>query len=107
MPTALFTSITRQGVIFLWPVRLPGPDGRDNPWSRSALDAAERARERWIRVASNMSLGAYEVFQATADIPDPQWPEEGGLQGLLAIAFRDRFITTPDHPIIQRLRGAR
>src|SRR5262245_48833604 len=27
-PRALFTAVNRQGVLFLWPVRLPGPDGK-------------------------------------------------------------------------------
>jgi hypothetical protein len=107
VPTALFTTVTRQGLVFLWPVRLPGADGRHDPWSRSALDAAERAMEFWLRIAANMALGAYEVFRATADIPDPKWPEEEGFPGLLKIAFKDRFIATLDHPVIQRLRGVR
>ena len=26
-PRTFFTAINRQGVVFLWPIRLPGPDG--------------------------------------------------------------------------------
>jgi hypothetical protein len=51
-----------------------------------------------------MSLGGYDVFQATGDLPEPKWPEQP-LQELLRIAFKDRFITTLDHPVLQRLRG--
>jgi len=40
-----------------------------------------------------MSLGAYEVFQATGKLPEPVWPEQS-LQELLRIAFQDNFITT-------------
>src|SRR4051812_30928071 len=29
----LFTAVNRQGVVFLWPVRLPGPDGRLDDWN--------------------------------------------------------------------------
>src|ERR1700730_17914768 len=36
----LFTAINRQGVLFLWPVKLPGPDGKKNDWQRSAAEAA-------------------------------------------------------------------
>ena len=39
----LFTYVSRQGVVSLWPVRLPTPDGKQNPWHRSAADAAELA----------------------------------------------------------------
>ena len=104
VPTALFTAITRQGVVFLWPVRLPGPDGRLDSWSRSALDATEMAKEEWVRVAANMSLGAYDVFVATGEFPEPEWPEVT-YQKLLEIAFRDRFIRVPEHPVIKKLRG--
>jgi len=104
VPTALFTAMTRQGVVILWPVRLPGPDGRLDSWSRSALDAAEMAKGQWVRVAANMSLGGYDVFVATGEFPDPEWPDVT-FQKLLEIAFRDRFIRTLDHPVIKKLRG--
>ena len=68
-PRALFTGINRQGVLFIWPVRLPGPDGRHDEWSRSALEAANRAQESWVRVVAKMSLGAYEIFKAQAGAP--------------------------------------
>ena len=28
----LFTAITRTGVLFMWPVRVPAADGRTNDW---------------------------------------------------------------------------
>src|SRR5262245_61534223 len=62
----LLTTIDRQGVVSLWPIRLPGRDGRHDAWNRSALQAAQMAMSRWIRLASNMGLGAYEVFEAAA-----------------------------------------
>ena len=61
-PRALMTSINRQGVLFLWPIRLPGSDGRLDAWSRSAMEAAQHAAGKWVRVQANMSLGAYELF---------------------------------------------
>src|SRR5262249_823974 len=42
-PCTLFTAVNRQGVVFLWPVRQPGPDGKLDEWSRSAMEAAQRA----------------------------------------------------------------
>lgn len=103
-PRALFTAQNKQGVTFLWPVRLPGPDGKTDEWSRSALEAATLAMGKWVRVQANMSLGAYEVWEATADIPEPQWPDQN-LQALLSIAFKDRFVTDLNHPVLQGLRG--
>jgi hypothetical protein len=52
-----------------------------------------------------MSLGAYEVFVATASIPDPTWPELPFAE-ILRIAFQDRIIDKPDHAVVKRLRGA-
>ena len=104
VPKVLFAAINRQGVFFIWPVKLPGADGRLDEWNRSALEAAQLAMNKWIRVAGNLVLGAYDVFEARADLADPEWPEIG-FKGLLEVAFKDRFIQTPDHPVIQRLRG--
>jgi hypothetical protein len=96
--------MNRQGVIALWPIRLPGEDGRHNPWHRSALEAAEMAKTRWIRVMANMSLGAYEIYEAFAPLSDPEWPDVS-FQELLSVAFKDNYIEGLDHPVIKRLRG--
>jgi hypothetical protein len=72
-PRLLVTAINRQGVLFLWPIRLPGPDGKIDDWSRSAMEVAETAREQWVRVSANMSLGAYDIAVA-AHQAEPQWP---------------------------------
>ena len=104
VPTALFTAITRQGVVFLWPVRLPNSSGRQQEWHRSALEAAQEAMTKWVRVASNMSLGAYDIFIATGKLPEPEWPD-ASFKELLGIAFRERFIRSLDHPAVRSLRG--
>jgi hypothetical protein len=102
--TTIYTTINRQGVIFLWPVRLPTPDGRVNEWNRSAAEAAELAMRGWIRVKANHGLGAYELFAAASSIPDPEWPELP-FQELLRIGFRDRLVNGLDHAVVKRLRG--
>ena len=51
-----------------------------------------------------MSLGAYEVYEATAELPEPIWPDVS-FRELVEIAFRERLITTHDHPVLRRLRG--
>jgi hypothetical protein len=99
----LFTAINRQGVVHLWPVRLPSPDGRVMEWHRSAMDAADMAKRRWVRVKANMSLGAYEIVEA-ATTAEPEFPAVT-FQELLRIAFRDRLVDRLDHPVIKRLRG--
>jgi hypothetical protein len=103
-PRALFTAVNRQGVVFLWPVRLPGPDGRVDDWSRTALESAQLAMRGWTRVVANMALGGYEAYQATGRLPEPEWPDLTFRQ-LLRIAFKDRFINALDHPKLRQLRG--
>jgi len=100
----IFTAINRQGVVFLWPIRLPARDDRKSDWPRSAREAAEKAMDQWLRVKANMSLGAYEITVAEKVMAEPVWPELS-YQELLRIAYRDRMITTLDHPVVKRLRG--
>jgi hypothetical protein len=101
----LFTAITRQQVIFLWPVRLPAADGRTNQWHVSGMELAERAMRAWIRVTANMSLGAYEAIEAPANLSEPEWPTDHDFNDLLRIGFRGRIISGFDHPVLKRLRG--
>ncbi len=101
---ALFTAVSRQRNVFIWPCRLPGSDGKLDEWSRTALEAASLANTKWVRVTSNMSLGAYEVYEATGNLSDPEWPEMP-FKELLRVAFKDRIIETLDHPVLRRLRG--
>jgi hypothetical protein len=105
VPKIHFTTISRQGVLSLWPVRLPSTDGRQDNWSRSALEAAKMAMTSWLRMAANMSLGAYEVFAASSDYQEPEWPDVS-FKEILKIAFRDQYIKDLNHPVVQRLRGA-
>ena len=101
---AIFTAVNRQGVVFLWPVRLPGPDGKIDQWSKSAMEAATMAMTGWIRMASNMALGAYDCWETTAPLPEPQWPDMP-FKELLKVAFKDHYLDTLDHPVLKRLRG--
>jgi hypothetical protein len=86
-------------------VKLPGPDGKVNSWHSSAAEAAELGMSSWVRMTANMSLGAYELFEATSNnLPDPVWPDFP-FKEILQIAFRDRVIDTPDHPLVKKLQG--
>jgi hypothetical protein len=104
VPKVLFVTMNRQGVLTLWPIRLPGADGRHDAWNQSALEAARMAMKAWIRLAANMSLGGYEVYQATGDLPEPEWPELS-FQEILEIGFKGKLISDLNHPAIRRLRG--
>ena len=103
-PVCLFLAANRQGDVFLWPVKLPGQDGRSNTWNDSALAAAKLAESKWIRLAANMTAGMYDTFQAICELSEPEWPELS-FSEILKLSFRDRFIRDMDHPVLRALRG--
>jgi hypothetical protein len=101
----LYSGVTKTGVAFLWPVRLPGNDGRQNEWHRTAALAAEEAMTRWVRVVANMSAGAYDIYYATSDQGEAKWPDKP-FQELLRIAFRNEgIIDSDEHPVVRKLHG--
>ena len=98
----LFTAITRDAEVFLWPIKTPSLTRQLDPWNRSALNVANRATKQWVRVLSGK--GAYEARVAQDDFPEPEWPP-ASFQELIDRAFEDRVIKSLDHPVIQRLQG--
>ena len=102
---SMFTAITRQGTLFLWPVKLPGLEGKELEWHRSAAEAAQMAMTHWVRMKANMQLGAYEMFRAESVIAEPQWPDLP-FKELLRIGFKGRYVDNLEHAVIKRLRGA-
>jgi len=98
----LFVTINKNGDINLWPVRLPGDDGKWHDAHRTSFEAAQLAITKWVRMVWNKPLGAYDIF--SADYTDPEWPAVD-LQTLVKIAFKERFIRDANHPIARSLRG--
>ncbi len=100
----LCVAVNRHGTPFLWPAKLPDPNGRPMDWHTSMLEAQELAVNNWVRVQADMSAGSYAVFEATGNLPSPQWPDLS-LQELLKLAFKTRFIDSMNHPYLQELFG--
>ncbi len=102
------TGISRPGnVVFLWPIRLPGEDGRLDTWNQSAMEIGTNiATKQWVRVSSNRHLAAYEpcIAAASDSWGEPKWPTEQ-FSDLLRLAFRKSYIDNPEHPVLKRLRG--
>ncbi len=97
--------VNRAGSVYLWPVPLPTPDGRENAWHKIAREAAQIAETEWVRMAANMGAGCYDVFIAPPGLSEPRWPEESFVE-MLRIAFGGgRTIDGMDHPVVARLRG--
>jgi hypothetical protein len=101
----LFVGINRQKVLFVWPITLPGPDGKTNVWHQVALEAAQLATQEWIRLVANMDLGAYDILEAAANLGEPQWPDLT-MQDIVNTAFKNKVISDTNHPVIQQLLGA-
>jgi hypothetical protein len=100
----LATAINRHGTVFLWPLREPNSSRQDS-WADSNLAACARAETHWLRLNANMRAGAYDVFEATAKLLEPEWPD-ATFEQLFQLAFRDRVIDSIDHPVIRQLKGA-
>lgn len=103
-PAVLHTAIDRGNNVFIVPVPLPGHDGRRNPWHQSLHSAVTTAESRWVRSVANLQQKRYDVYVAEGNIADPEWPDTT-FESLMQIAFMDRVIDSPDHPVIRRLRG--
>ena len=99
----LVVGVDRQGVVFVWPLRLPDAD-RPLAWHLSALEAASHAEVQWTRIQANMSLGAYEIRTAEGITDEPKWPEMSRDE-ILDIAFKNKIIDRLDHLVLQQLRG--
>jgi len=104
IPKTLYTSITRDGDLFLWAVRMKESLLRPNSWIDSAHKAALEAQTQWIRIESNQEQGVYNVYVAEGKIPEPQWPDIA-VEDIIEQAFQDYFIDSEDHPIFKELRG--
>lgn len=103
-PVRLHAVIDRQDNVRLIPLPLPPLNGNVHPYHESLAIAIEHAKEKWIRLSANRSLGRYEIFEATADLPEPKWPSHS-IEKFVEVAFAGKIITTADHPIVQSLLG--
>ena len=106
-PAVLYVCMNRQGDLFVWRVKLPGPDGRPNTWTESALEIAKAATTTWCRMKSDMTNGIYTHFVPADDVvlPEPSWPTDLAMADIMRIAFRGRLIESTDHPVLRELRG--
>ncbi len=99
----LVVAVDRQGVVFVWPLRLPDAD-RPLAWHLSALEAASHAEVQWTQMQANMGLGAYEFSAASGITDEPKWPKML-MNEILEIAFKNKIIDRLDHLVLKQLRG--
>ena len=91
---------------FVWAIKLPKGSGtKHDEWGRSALDAARMAETEWIRMNSDMKLGAYKCFTSSACWEEPVWPELDRTEVLKRSVGEQHIIASVDHPVIRQLQG--
>lgn len=96
--------VTREGVPYVWPLRLPGGDGRTDNWANSALEIADLAKKHWMRMHADMNAGCYSCHKAKGITAEPAWPDLT-MGDFIQKAFRDFCITDLEHPIARELLG--
>ena len=103
-PAILHAAIDRQNNVFLILVPLPGGDGTRNPWHESLAQAVVLSKLKWIRITANSPISSYDVYEAQAELPEPEWPA-CDIDALVQVGFRGKIIASLDHPIVQSLLG--
>ena len=96
----VFLFIDRDGTFYLWNI----PRDSEMDWHKTARQAVEAARKRWVRIVPDTGEGVYRIIPARAALDDPEWP---GYQprDYLEAGFKGRTITSLEHEAVDRLRG--
>ena len=100
---ALVPCITRQGNLFIWPLRVPDDEGKLDSWSRSASEIVTSSGNQWIRITANHEAQGYVSCRPVSPQSDPVWPKD--LAEVMRKAVMQRLISNTDHPLLKHLRG--
>jgi hypothetical protein len=104
--TRLYRCLNRAGEIFLWPVKIAGPDGKLDRWNSDAHVIAEMATREWVRMRPGESTYIKTTCPLATDMPEPDWPDMS-FDDVMRLALRERVLTSIDHPVLQKLlKGA-
>ena len=83
-PAQIYTCMTRAKVVFLWPVRLPGENGKNNQWWQSAHEIAQEAQRQWVRCIANQRSWRLRTDR------EPHFDRRAGMAGqVVARPLRD------------------
>ena len=75
--------------------------------SKSAIRVATKAETEWVRIQSDMQLGAYKHITANADWEEPVWPPLDIREILRRSLGEQHIISSVDHPVVREIRGLR
>jgi len=97
--TLLVAAVTSAGIPFLY--KLPVTD---SPWYESGLELILGGMTQWLRITPRD--GCYVSSLPIAELAEPRFPA-APFRDWLERAFSKRLITSIDHPVVKKLRGAR
>jgi hypothetical protein len=100
----LFVCTNRDGLLFLWLIKLPDSGGRLDRWNYSYLEAASLAETKWIKVTPNLGQWCCHTEVSPIELPEPSWSGETTGE-LIEITFRGFTVCNINDPILRRLRG--
>jgi hypothetical protein len=102
----LVPAVNQLGSPFIWPV--PADDGqssRNNKWNESHRGAYQQAKTKWTKMVGDRTARQYRVYEATGNLPDPQFCALPFNQQI-SLAFRGiNTIRDPEHPVLRAMRG--
>ncbi len=91
---------------FVWPLKMPrGSGSKHEEWSKSAIRVATKAETEWVRIQSDMQLGAYKHITANADWEEPVWPPLDIGEILRRSLGEQHIISSVDHSVVREIRG--
>ena len=91
---------------FVWPIKMPrGSGSKHDEWPKSAIRVATKAETEWVRIQSDMQLGAYKHITANADWEEPVWPPLDIGEILRRSLGEQHIISSVDHSVVREIRG--
>src|SRR5262249_11884963 len=64
VPMMLYTAVNSYDAVFLWPVRLPGPDGMMDDFAKQYHSICKSAMSRWLRMVWNKHTRQHDLKTA-------------------------------------------
>jgi hypothetical protein len=101
-PRRLVPIITRDGSLYIWPLRISTAEKNLDAAGASSYAAARLAQQSWIRLRWNGH--EFDATVAKAAIPEPTWPDIT-FDEMIEIAFAGKVIDSPEHPVVKTLNG--
>jgi hypothetical protein len=105
VPVCLRAWTNLTGRLAVWPIGLPTLEGGPELTLGPTCVVAELAEMKWCRLRNALHGQGVILSTQREGLPEPEWPDVSFID-IVELAFRDRLITSLDHPVIHQ-GGAR